>query len=169
LTDEQFSEYYAQYFSTIRLFFLGKGFSAEEASDLAQDTFVQAHRKRDQFHGRFFVAWLRSIADSIWKNELRRRGTKKRAGMQAMLEENLATDDAPDQLYTMIEKEKLAKVGRIYERLPPRMRNCLYLRIVRGAKYDEIAGILGISIDTVKSQLSKARSRIRDETHKHQN
>jgi len=163
VTDEQFADYYARYFQTIKSFFLAKGCRNEEALDLAQDTFFQAHRKRDQFKGRFFIAWLRSIAENAWKNELRRRGTKKRkATIQPIFEDTIPSKVSEDPLRTIINRETMSKVTDIVHGLPPRMRHCLHLRIIQQRKYEEIATVLGISIDTVKSQLSKARTRIRD-------
>ena len=48
------------------------------------------------------------------------------------------------------------------EDLPPGMRRCLELRFANGLKYREIARILKISIQSVKSQLHEARKRLQD-------
>ena len=47
------------------------------------------------------------------------------------------------------------------ERLPPKMRRCVLLYIYQGKKYREIAELLDVEINTVKSQIAQAKTRLR--------
>ena len=57
----------------------------------------------------------------------------------------------------VLQKEKLKKLREALEELPPQMRRCLYLRIVKEQSVQEIATIMGLSVNTVKAHLHQGR------------
>jgi RNA polymerase sigma-70 factor (ECF subfamily) len=59
--------------------------------------------------------------------------------------------------------EQRAVLRQALAELPPKMRRCVLLRIDQDLKYREIAALLRVSIETVKSQLSQARDRLEAE------
>src|SRR6185295_123541 len=60
----------------------------------------------------------------------------------------------------LLADEQVGRLRQALQDLPPQMRRCVLLRIDQNLKYREIAGVMQISIDTVKSQLSQARDRL---------
>ena len=58
--------------------------------------------------------------------------------------------------------ERREQLRSALEELPPRMRDCLLLRLDKGLKYREIAEIMNTRVDTVKSQLYQAKERLKD-------
>jgi RNA polymerase sigma-70 factor (ECF subfamily) len=59
--------------------------------------------------------------------------------------------------------EAVERLLMALRRFPPQMRRCFLLRFDQGLKYREIAAVMHLSIETVKSQLGQARQRLRSE------
>ncbi|MDJ0840673.1 MAG: RNA polymerase sigma factor [Acidobacteriota bacterium] len=162
-TPEGFEERYKKYFPSVLSFFLNRGFAREEAGELAQDVFLRAYEARDQFREEAaFRTWLQTIVVSTWKNKIRQLHTAKREGQTYSLDDQEQPPAAPaqNQLDQLIDKEHSSRLRQAVDRLPPRMRQCLVLRLGQGMKYKDIAETLNISVDTVKSQLSQGRQRL---------
>jgi RNA polymerase sigma-70 factor (ECF subfamily) len=113
------------------------------------------------------TSWIFTIARNTWRNEIRRLGTKKRDAAVVDLEqlqevgwEPVAWEDDPEVKY--LGKQRLSLLEERLRRLPPGMRRCFELRLAHGLKYREIALILKISIQSVRSQLHQARKRLED-------
>ena len=167
----KFESLFERYSQPVAYFFARRGFSPEECSELAQETFLGAYKGMDRFRNDSKVeTWLFTIAANIWRNELRSRSAEKREGQEVPLDDSrensgprlievLAGDEGP--LEGLLEMERRSRVRAALEELPPQMRRCLVLRIDRQLKYREIAELQQISIDTVKSQLYQARERLR--------
>ena len=60
-----------------------------------------------------------------------------------------------------LSEERKALIHRELEKMPAQMRRCITLRVDRGLKYREIAELMQISIDTVKSHLNQAKDRLK--------
>lgn len=160
-----FKRFYPRIYGTFRR----RGFAAEDAEDLAQDTLVQAFDKIDNLHRpEQFGAWLFSISVNIFRNELRRRSRHKADVTPISIDatddsgalKNSLDDNAPGPDDGLLEKERRQLLRRATGSLPPQMRQCVKLRFEQGLKYREIAAVLKISIDTVKAHLSQARKRL---------
>jgi RNA polymerase sigma-70 factor, ECF subfamily len=153
-------------------FFRKKGFDPEEIRDLTQDVFQRVFQSIDTFRGEStFEWWLKTVAESVWKNELRRRGAEKRDGIEQSLDESPVPDNdsrpklelaAPgnDVLEDVIHREQLAKIRAALQDLPPQMRQCCLLRYEQNLKYQEIATVMNISVETVKAHLFQAKKRL---------
>ena len=130
-----------------------------EADDLLQDIFLLAHRKLGSFRGEASLGtWLYRLAMNHCLDVLRNRQT--RMGQQ--------TDslDEPDAAPLAARVPLVGAVSRIdLERaiatLPPACRAAFLLHDVEGFGHQEVGGMLGISEGTSKSQVHKARMRIR--------
>ncbi len=146
---------------------------AEEAADLTQDTFVNAYRAWDTFRGDSQIyTWLYRIAVNLTKNRLERQGRIARtevASLDAPLEPNdenqlfLQIDDhslAPQRLAENRELREL--LVRLVDRLRYDYREVIVLRDYQGFSYNEMADILGCSLEAVKSRLFRARSVLRE-------
>ncbi len=146
---------------------------AEEAADLTQDTFVNAYRAWDSFRGDSQVyTWLYRIAVNLTKNRLERQRRISRAEV-ASLDAPLDTvDDAEIYVEAMddtLEPQRLAEnrelsqvLAHLVERLRHDYREVIVLRDYQGFSYNEMADILGCSLEAVKSRLFRARSVLRE-------
>jgi RNA polymerase sigma-70 factor (ECF subfamily) len=153
-------------------YFARKGFSPEENQDLTQETFLRVFNAIDSFRRESrFEWWMFEIADSVYKNELRRRKANKRDGIEQSLDVPVsaeapagpglvlaAGDPSPEE--EAVRRERLARVRSALRDLPPQMRLCCVLRYERGLKYQEIATVMNISIETVKAHLHQARKKL---------
>lgn len=175
---EELAEAFKQYAPAVSYFFARRGFSSEDCRDLTQETFLKAYRGLPRFRREVEIgAWLLKIAANVWKNALRSRQAGKRAAPTVSLEEVVergvvpeTSDPAPGlrpkgssgPLERMLVTEAERMLREAVGELPPRMRRCVLLRIDRGLRYREIASVLQVSEDTVKTQLYQARHRLKD-------
>jgi RNA polymerase sigma-70 factor (ECF subfamily) len=137
-----------------------------EAEDLTQDAFLQLFRKIGTFRGESaFSTWLHRLAVNVVLMKLR-----KKTLPETSLEESTDPEDesggpkreigAPDLLLTgSIDRVHLE---RAIKQLPPGYRQVFVLHDVQGFEHNEIAGLMECSIGNSKSQLHKARMRLRE-------
>lgn len=150
----------------------------EEAADLTQDTFVNACRAYDSFrHEAQVYTWLYRIAVNLTKNRLERRGRQRNVegvSIDAPLE--MAEQDElfrqiedfraePDRL--VLNEELKTFLLEQVSRLRPDYKEVIVLRDYQGLSYEEIAEVLGCSVQAVKSRLFRARSVLRDRLSKY--
>lgn len=140
--------------------------SAEDARDLAQETFLRAWSRLETFReGARFSTWLYTIALNLTRSELRKRKVRKDirpVSLDAAREADEGTNaDPPDP---GIAPEEAAGRRELYERarreieaLDPDSREVVVLRDMQELSYDEIATVLGVPVGTVRSRLHRAR------------
>jgi len=138
--------------------------NAAEAEDLTQEAFLQLYRKIATFRGESaFSTWLHRMAVNVVLMRLRKKGLPV-----VPLEETIETEEEAPKKELGGEDAKLAgsierlHLERAIERLPPGYRTIFVLHDVEGYEHNEIAGIVGCSIGNSKSQLHKARLKLRD-------
>jgi RNA polymerase sigma-70 factor, ECF subfamily len=170
--EENFEQLFRRFRPLIHSFFLRKGFSSEESKDLTQEVFFRVFKGIDTFRGDSrFERWLWEIAEHIYLNELRRRKTEKRHGIERSLDATVESDNgsspaleipspelSPEEL--VLRQQGLTVLRAAFQELPDQMRRCCILRYERGLKYKEIADLMKISIETVKAHLHQARKRL---------
>lgn len=124
------------------------------AEDLAQEAWIRAFEKLDLFRGdSAFGTWIYRLATNVALNRLRR--SSKRDTVEASAELPRVAN-APDEL--VVNRRVLT---RAMDQLPPGYRQVLVLHDVEGWTHEEIARCLNCSTGTSKSQLHKARARMR--------
>jgi RNA polymerase sigma-70 factor (ECF subfamily) len=169
-------EIFDRYFARLRRFFKGRGFSDDEAADLTQETLLRVFKNIDQLRTRSSLeAWVLRVASNLYKNEIRFRRAGKRAGYEVALDgagENMqeALEDAalpsssrtPNPLEQALSKEEIERVDGCIGKLPSRMRQCLVAYAYQERKYQEIAELLSISIESVKAHIHQARRQLRE-------
>ena len=167
---------FVRYHPRVRRFFKRRGFSDEDADDLTQETFFRVFKHMGGLRNPDAVEpWILSIAASVHKNELRFRHAARRAGKNVSLDafEGPAADviaeelmenspHAPSQLEAALSAEKLEATNRCLDELAPRMRICLLMHVAEGRRYQEVADLLRLSIQSVKSHIHEARRRLQD-------
>ena len=131
-----------------------------EAEDLTQEVFIQLHRKAGSFRGESqFTTWLHRLTVNQVLMHFRRRG--------ARLEQTTDGGEVPQQVVAGTEDpSRMPVVDRIaldkaVEALPPGYRAVFVLHDVEGHEHEEVARMLGCSVGTSKSQLHKARMKLR--------
>ena len=167
--DENFRQLHKLHYSQIFYFFLHKRFSWDEANDLTQDVLMRVYTGIKDFRSESsFKTWLFRIMLSVWKNELRRRGAERRKGMEVLLDAHpeegggapQIPSEEPNPLDNTLQHEERRKLSEAVEQLPPQMRQCFLLRYRHGFKYRQIAGLMNISIETVKAHIHQAKKKL---------
>lgn len=130
-----------------------------EAEDLLQDIFLAAHKKLALYKGEAALGtWLFRLATNLCLDHLRSRGARFGQVTDSL-------DDEPDSpaatsgpVVGVVDRVDLE---RALAALPAGCRTVFVLHDVEGCEHREIAELLGISDGTSKSQLHKARMRLR--------
>jgi RNA polymerase sigma-70 factor, ECF subfamily len=136
-----------------------------EAEDLTQEAFLQLYRKIGTFRGdSAFSTWLHRLSVNVVLMHLRKKGLA-----QVSLEETLepTQEDGPrkdigTRDLTLSGSIDRVTLERAVENLPPGYRLVFVLHDVEGYEHNEIAEMLGCSIGNSKSQLHKARMKLRE-------
>ena len=135
-----------------------------EAEDLTQEAFLQLFRKIATFRGESaFSTWLHRMAVNVVLMQLR----KKSLPVVPLDETQENEEEAPKKelgaqdpmLSGSIDRLRLQ---RAVDALPPGYRRIFVLHDVEGYEHNEIADIMGCSVGNSKSQLHKARTRLRE-------
>jgi RNA polymerase sigma-70 factor, ECF subfamily len=132
----------------------------EDAEDLLQDVFLQAHRKLDSFRGDSSLGtWLYRLAVNQCLDYLRGRHSKMTRVTESFEDEAVQEPASP----TPVIPAAISRVDleRSIARLPEGCRLAFVLHDVEGFAHHEVAGLLGISEGTSKSQVHKARLKLR--------
>lgn len=159
---EAFEELYQRHYRRVYSLCLRMVANPTEAEDLTQEVFVQLFRKIGSFRGESaFTTWLHRMTVNQVLMHFRKRGVK--------LEQ---TTDEGDELLNVVQAgterpQAMPVVDRIaldraVAQLSPGYRSVFVLHDVEGYEHEEVAKMLGISVGTSKSQLHKARMRLRD-------
>ncbi len=131
---------------------------ASEAEDLTQDVFIQLYRKLGSFRGESaFSTWLYRLTVNQVLMHFRRR---------QVLREKTTEDGEMPIVSTSVSSGKTQMIEKIalqraITKLPKGYRTIFMLHDVEGFEHEEIAKMLGLSIGTSKSQLHKARLKLR--------
>lgn len=124
------------------------------ADDLVQETLVRAWAKSDSYKdGTNLMAWLFTILRNEFYSQLRKR---KREVEDIDGEEAARLTAAPGQMPNLDMKDFQAALAL----LPDDQREAIVLIGASGFSYEEAAEIMGCAIGTVKSRLSRARTRL---------
>ena len=134
------------------------------AEDLTQEAFLQLFRKIGTFRGESaFSTWLHRMAVNVVLMQLRKKGLPI-----VPLEENIETEEETPKKELGSDDPRLAgsidrmQLERSIASLPPGYRMIFLLHDVEGYEHNEIAEMVGCSIGNSKSQLHKARMKLRE-------
>jgi RNA polymerase sigma-70 factor (ECF subfamily) len=137
-----------------------------EAEDLTQEAFLQLFRKIHTFRGESaFSSWLHRLTANIVLMRFR-----KKRPVPASLDEMTSSDGEKERPAFEIGGPDLRLAGvfdrvnlhTAIEQLPEGYRSMFLLHDVHGYEHNEIAHMLGCSVGNSKSQLHKARKRLRE-------
>jgi RNA polymerase sigma factor (sigma-70 family) len=166
--ERNFEQLYNYFHPRLFAFFHRQRLPPEECEELAQDALFSAFHKIATFeHRSRFSTWLGEIARNQYLNELRRRTSAKRDGVELPIAESLTSQDErtgvvlaatdPNPYEEAERKEQHAALREALVSLPPKMRRCAELRFLHNLKYREIATLMLLNLDTVKAHLGHAK------------
>ena len=158
---QEFEARVREHQSGLRAFIRALGTDEAWVDDLAQEAFIVAYRRLDQFEpGTDFGKWLRSIARYLVANERRKEIRRSRllpfAIVDGLLEcepENAAEPDVTHLLPAMRD---------CVDQLPVRSRELLHQRYSANDNATTLARRLGINADAVRQQLLRIRVAVKD-------
>lgn len=169
--ESAFVEIMSRYYRKIQSISFALLRSRADAEEIAQDTFIRAHRGLAGFRGDCSLAtWLFRIAVNLSRNRYRYfcrrrsmvslecsltdRSGRTVGDLVAAGVSNPANDAVTDEFTTL--------VASCMEKLEPHQREILLLRNILSRSYAEIAQSLGLNVGTVKSRIARARISLRD-------
>lgn len=146
--------------------------SHEDSLDLAQDSFIRVFRALSGFKADSSLGtWIHRIAHNVVIDELRKR---RRRPIVAMSTDNVvSTDDGEHTLEwsaplednpeeQLLRAERKREIVLALQSVSSEHRAVLIMRDIEELSYEEIAGVLGLNIGTVKSRLNRARLALRE-------
>ncbi|MEM9554379.1 MAG: sigma-70 family RNA polymerase sigma factor [Acidobacteriota bacterium] len=187
--EQAFRALFDRHAAAVYSFYRRRGFAPDRADDLVQEAFLGVYRGLDTFRRDVsFRRWLFGIAANVFRKALRHASAQKRAGDERPFDEQdvAATSSGrraseprptdpgsaphrgrpfiapptPEPMRHVLGRERLAEVVDGLRQMPPQMRRCAELGWYHGLSHREIASHLGVSAQTVKVQLFRARQRL---------
>jgi RNA polymerase sigma-70 factor (ECF subfamily) len=138
----------------------------QSAEDATQEAFISAYKALNRFRGGSFKSWLMRIATNACYDELRRRKRRPQSSLDELTEDNesfsflRSPGQGPEAQQQSL--ELMEAVEECLKTLPDDQRVTAVLGDVEGYDYKEIAEITQVSLGTVKSRMSRARSKLRN-------
>lgn len=167
---KKFEKLYKTYSLPIYCLCLRMTGNPDDAEDLMQETFVRLFQKHDTFRGESaFYTWLRRLAINQVLLGFDKAYRRRETSLEEMEEPNQPTGDVCREFGALDAELQIAVervcLERALRRLPRGFRKILVLHDVEGYEHSEISLRTGRSIGTSKSQLHKARLRMRELLH----
>jgi len=154
---DAFASLVRQYQNRIFGFIMRMTADREAALDLTQDTFLAAYQNLQGFRGEAsFSTWLYQIAANRARNYIKK---SKREAPLADSFDMPSDTDRPDAEYERKEKERL--LNNAIADLPYKQRLTFNLRYFEQMKFNEIAGVLGVSVSATKTNFAEALAKLK--------
>lgn len=133
--------------------------SHEDASDVAQEVFIRAHRALPRFAGRAQLrTWLFRIALNLCLDYTGRRSKHALTGLKELIREPSPLDNPVERA----ERRELSHiVAHAIDALPPRQKAMVVLRVYQDLPYADIGRIMGCAEGTVKATMFAAFGKLR--------
>jgi len=152
-------ESYQRMAYNLALRMLGDSHAAEDAT---QDAFLSAWRSIGSFRGGNFRAWLLCITANVCRDHLRKLRRHPSTSLESLLlePEELPSSESPEDY--VLRREIGEQIQKGLASLPLEQRLTVILSDIQGLSYEEIAQVMGCSLGTVRSRLSRGRAQLRD-------
>lgn len=164
-----FSALMEQHFAMIYNLALRMSGNPDDASDLTQEVMIKLFKNIGAFEGKSkFSTWVYRVAANTCLDELRKIKRKKTVSLDAEYETEdgsigyEAEDTAPTPDVSAERAELKTIVAKAVSRLGEEYRTAVILRDINGLSYTEIAEVIGCSVGTVKSRISRGRANLKD-------
>ena len=166
--EELVSRYQGRLISVLEQLVRGQGI----AEDLAQDVFLRVYRARKNYvPGAKFSTWLFTIANNVASNALRTLSRRKEVGVSTPRNQRTDTHSLEELAKAasglmparLLDKSEMAEIVQAaMQSLNERQRMALLLSKFEGMSYVEIGEAMDLSVQAVKSLLSRARTSLRE-------
>ena len=137
------------------------------AEEITQDTFLQAHKKLASLKNPSqFAGWLYVITDRLCRTWFRKRHLKTQSletTSEETLEKTAYSNYICEQREDTAVEHRRQIVQRLMEKLPESERTVMVLYYLGEMTCEEISKFLGVSANTVRSRLQRARKRLKNE------
>lgn len=143
--------------------------NSEDAKDMTQETFIRAWQHRTKIRQKTAHSWLLKCVQNLCFNQLKRRKFQVHLSeedeegetLEMLLHEHsFQSNPTPDEI--AIKQELKQLVHRAIEELPPNLRSLVVMRELEEMSYKEIAEVLKQPENTVKSNIFRARKKLRE-------
>ena len=135
--------------------------SADDAEDLTSITFLEAWRRRGDvvLDGDSLLPWLLGVAGNVVRHRWR-TSVRHRAALSRLPPRQVVDDHADDVAGRIDGRHELDRTQQAFQRLRPADQEVLALCVFQQLDYAAAAIALGVPVGTVRSRLSRARSRL---------
>jgi RNA polymerase sigma-70 factor (ECF subfamily) len=139
----------------------------DDAEDLLQETFLRLIQKLDSYRGESaFYTWLRRLAINVTLLRFEKASWQRETSLEAMTDPDPFFTCHPRREFAAVDPELAGAIDRInleraIEQLSPGFRTVFVLHDIEGYEHNEISRRMGCSVGTSKSQLHKARLKLR--------
>ena len=133
--------------------------SSEDSEDATQEIFVRAFQALAQYAGRgSFGGWLRRMTVNHCLNRIQSSSARHSAGSISI---DVMAETLPASEERLLRSEAQSRIRVELNCLPAAQRSALGLRLLEGLSYEEIADIMGVPVNSVRSWLHRGRARLR--------
>jgi RNA polymerase sigma-70 factor (ECF subfamily) len=155
LSPRDFEALYSAYFHHVTRWARAFGCSEADLDDVAQETFLVARRRLDQFQGGNAAGWLYRIAQHVT------RAHRRRSWLRRLLHRAPELSAAPSRQATPVEaleqREARLQMQDLLSKMSERRRITFFLFEIEGYTGEEIAKLEGVAVNTVYTRLHHAR------------
>lgn len=154
-----FDELYKEFAGFVYNVALRIALNTSDAEELTQEVFITVIKKAHTFNGLSSIkTWFYRVTVNTALNYLNKksRGSKKEVELDEAIAQGLPSykDTPEDALDKSFANER---VNNLLEKLPPEQKACIVLRELQGLSYEEIAQVLALNINTVRTRIKRAR------------
>jgi len=155
LSAQEFEALYSAYFHHVTRWARAFGCPPADIDDVAQETFLVARRRLDQFQGGNAAGWLYRIAQHVT------RGHRRRAWLRRLLhsapELGVAQARPTSPVEALEQREARRQMHDLLSKMSERRRTTFFLFEIEGYSGEEIAQLEGVALNTVYTRLHHAR------------
>ena len=139
----------------------------EEAEDIAQEVFIKVYQNMNQFQGKSsFYTWIYRITVNLCFDTLKKDrkmiylDEKRKTENGEIMVEIPSEEKCQEELYE--ERELQQKIRKCIDKLEPNQKLMIVLRDIQELSYEEISNVTNQKMGTVKSQINRARLKLKD-------
>jgi RNA polymerase sigma-70 factor (ECF subfamily) len=158
--NDAFKEIILKYENQVAATVIGMLGHCTESEDIGQETFIRFYRSLDKFRGESSVGtYLTRIAINLSLNEIKRR-QKRRKRYLSNPENSL--ENIPEKKSAEKERDNKKIVQSAIQKLDPKFRAVIVLRLIDGYSTQETAKILKLPVGTVLSRLARGQIKLKE-------
>ena len=155
LSPQEFEALYSAYFHHVTRWARAFGCPHADIDDVAQETFLVARRKLDQFRGGNAAGWLYRIAQHVTRSHRRRAWLRRMLHRDPDVAAIAARQVSPVE--ALEQREARRQMHDILSQMSERRRTTFFLFEIEGYSGEELAQLEGVAVNTIYTRLHHAR------------